>query len=45
MFYYVYILESMSHPDKHYVGITVNLKRRLQKHNQGGSRYTSQYIP
>ncbi|MHB8906213.1 MAG: GIY-YIG nuclease family protein [Melioribacteraceae bacterium] len=45
MFYYVYILESITYPENYYVGCTINLKRRLDKHNQGGSPYTSKYKP
>ena len=45
MYYYVYILKSIDYPDQKYVGCTVNLKLRLQKHNQGGSPHTSKYKP
>lgn len=45
MYYYVYILESIKHPEKTYVGITTDLKKRLKKHNEGGSKYTSLYKP
>lgn len=36
MFFYTYILESLK-DGKHYTGYTVNLKRRLEEHNQGKS--------
>ncbi|MCL6099241.1 MAG: GIY-YIG nuclease family protein [Bacteroidetes bacterium] len=45
MYYYVYILESISQPQNYYVGCTANLKRRLERHNQGGSLHTSKYKP
>ncbi|MHB1688500.1 MAG: GIY-YIG nuclease family protein [Ignavibacteriaceae bacterium] len=45
MFYYVYILQSLTYTEKHYIGFTENLKNRLEKHNEGGSKYTSKYSP
>ncbi len=43
---YVYILKSTTHtPTKYYVGITTNLKQRLQDHNEGRSKYTAPYKP
>ena len=42
---YVYILESLSHPEKRYTGITSDLQKRLKQHNQGQSSYTAKYIP
>jgi predicted GIY-YIG superfamily endonuclease len=45
MYYYVYILRSISFPDKTYVGFTSNLKARIKKHNEGGSTYTSKFKP
>jgi len=44
MKYYVYILKSKS-SDKHYVGQTNNLERRLREHNSGKSTYTKKFIP
>jgi len=41
MYYYVYILESLAYPEKYYAGYTVDIKKRLAKHNEGGSTYTS----
>ena len=40
MFHYVYILESVSTPRRHYVGLTENLKERLAKHNAGAVTHT-----
>ena len=42
---YVYILKSINNPKKKYVGITKNPTQRLQQHNNGESKYTSQYCP
>jgi putative endonuclease len=42
--YYVYILYSES-MDRYYVGNTSNLEARLDRHNNGESRYTKSGIP
>ena len=42
---YVYILKSKLNPKRHYVGITRNLKHRLDEHNKGESTHTSKYRP
>jgi len=42
---YVYLLESISHPDQRYTGLTSNIDARLTKHNEGGSQHTSKYRP
>ncbi len=42
---YVYILVSESFPDRHYIGITDDLKSRLQMHNSGKVSHTSKYLP
>ena len=44
MSYIVYILYSVS-VDRYYVGQTSNLDDRLQRHNQGRSKYTKSGIP
>lgn len=41
----VYLLESVSHPGKRYVGITTNLEQRLSEHNAGKSSHTSKFKP
>lgn len=41
--FYVYVLSSISHPDKNYVGFTENLKERLSAHNSGKSVFTAQF--
>ncbi len=42
---YVYIIQSVGFPEKRYVGITSDLKRRLRDHNAGGSAHTAKYKP
>jgi len=42
---YVYLLQSIRHPDQRYVGLTDDLQKRLAVHNQGGSPHTSKYAP
>ncbi|MBL0161385.1 MAG: GIY-YIG nuclease family protein [Bryobacterales bacterium] len=43
--HYVYLLRSQSHPEERYVGMTSDLKARLQRHNQGGVPHTSKFRP
>jgi predicted GIY-YIG superfamily endonuclease len=42
---YVYLLQSISHPNKRHVGITKDLNKRLKSHNSGESPHTSKYKP
>ena len=42
---YVYLLRSISHPDRRYVGLTNDLQERLREHNSGKSPHTSKYVP
>ena len=42
---YVYILRSIAFPDRHYTGITDNLKMRLARHNAKEMTHTSKYAP
>ena len=42
--YLVYILKSVKFR-KTYTGITDNLQRRLDQHNNGNSEYSSRYLP
>jgi putative endonuclease len=42
---YVYILESVDSPERHYVGVTDDLRSRLQKHNAGDVSHTSKFRP
>ena len=42
---YVYILQSVTAPDRFYTGITDDLDARLSKHNAGEIAHTSKYRP
>jgi putative endonuclease len=42
---YVYILRSLEHLDRFYIGVTVNLRSRLRKHNAREIAHTSKYAP
>lgn len=42
--YYVYILESIK-DNSLYIGYTKNLRKRLEQHNSGQSRFTNQHRP
>ena len=44
-FHYVYVLQSLSHPNQIYTGITANLKQRLAEHNAGRVPHTSKFTP
>ena len=43
--HYVYLINSLSHPNQRYVGHTSDLKRRLAEHNSGKSPHTSKFTP
>jgi putative endonuclease len=43
--YYVYLIESLAAQRKRYVGLTTNLKQRLQEHNAGKSLHTAKLRP
>jgi putative endonuclease len=42
---YVYLLQSEPFPDRHYVGSTLDLRKRLADHNAGFSAHTSKFRP
>ena len=42
---YVYLLQSQSHTDQRYVGLTSNVTNRLTAHNAGQSPHTTKYRP
>jgi len=42
---YVYILQSVTAPDRFYTGVTDDLKARLLKHNAGSVSHTARYRP
>ena len=39
--HYVYMLQSEADPDRFYVGLTTDLKRRFDEHNSGKSIHTN----
>lgn len=43
--FYVYILICMEDPDRHYTGVTDDLRRRLMDHNSGKVPHTSKFKP
>lgn len=43
--YYVYLIESLSAQGERYVGMTTDLKRRLQEHNHRKSCHTAKFCP
>jgi len=43
--HYVYLLKSQSHPTQRYVGLTSDLKARIQRHNDGDVPHMSKYRP
>jgi putative endonuclease len=43
--YYVYLIESLSTRGERYVGMTTDLKRRFQEHNQGKPSHTTKFSP
>jgi putative endonuclease len=42
---YVYILQSLGTPQHYYIGVTHDLRARLQKHNAGEVPHTSKFAP
>lgn len=42
---YVYILRSKDDPERHYVGVTLDLRSRLRRHNAGEVTHTAKYAP
>jgi predicted GIY-YIG superfamily endonuclease len=42
---FVYMLASIVDPQRHYVGLTTDVTRRLDVHNTGGSQHTAQHRP
>ena len=41
----VYILTSINHSQRYYIGITQNLARRIQEHNEAETGYPKRYAP
>jgi putative endonuclease len=44
-FWYVYMLRSVSHPERFYVGFTEDLAVRRLYHNSGKVAHTSKFMP
>jgi putative endonuclease len=42
---YVYLLQSIPFPEKRYVGLSSNVEKRLNAHNQGRSSHTAKFKP
>ncbi|MBE9480990.1 MAG: GIY-YIG nuclease family protein [Bacteroidetes bacterium] len=42
--FYIYVLESLS-SNKRYVGMTIDINRRLKEHNAGKSKFTNAFKP
>ena len=42
---YVYLLESIEHPDQHYIGLSDDLRSRLVAHNAEQSSHTAKFKP
>jgi predicted GIY-YIG superfamily endonuclease len=42
---YVYLLQSIFHPEQRYVGLTSDLEKRLAAHNAGQSTHTAKFRP
>jgi putative endonuclease len=42
---YVYILQSLSHPNQFYTGLCKDVEARLAAHNAGQSPHTSKFKP
>ena len=42
---YVYILQSIHDPTRHYTGITDDVVARITKHNNGDVKHTSKFRP
>jgi predicted GIY-YIG superfamily endonuclease len=43
--YYVYLIRSINHPDRKYIGCTEDLEKRLSNHNCGTTPHTAKYMP
>jgi len=42
---FVYVLRSDSDPERHYVGLSSDVDRRLERHNHGPSGHTVEHRP
>jgi len=42
---FVYVLQSLSHPNQFYTGLCADVEKRLAAHNAGQSPHTSKFKP
>jgi len=42
---YIYIIQSINHPEQYYTGFSENLKNRINDHNIGKSPHTNKFKP
>ena len=42
---YVYLIQSIPHPQQRYIGVTSDLKSRVKAHNHGRSPHTAKHKP
>ena len=42
---YVYVIRSLSHPKRYYIGFTEDIDQRLKEHNDAKSSHTAKYCP
>ena len=42
---YVYFIRSLQHPNEIYIGVSEDVKRRIDEHNAGRSPHTSKFAP
>jgi predicted GIY-YIG superfamily endonuclease len=45
MYYVVYFLESIKYPQKHYIGVTTDIKKRITAHNNSNVISTKKFKP
>jgi predicted GIY-YIG superfamily endonuclease len=43
--HYVYLLRSVADPKQTYIGLTDDLRARMERHNAGASAHTSKFKP
>ncbi|MEO9601578.1 GIY-YIG nuclease family protein [Parasphingorhabdus sp.] len=43
--HFVYILQSIDHPNQYYSGVTDDVEKRLKDHNSGKSKHTAKFKP
>lgn len=43
--FYVYLIRSVSYPDKTYIGFTTDIKQRFKKHNECSTPSTAHFRP